>query len=167
MLAPVVYQLGTALRSMKCESQAMSDHKELAAHSGQCLLLPPRVFCSFLPQTSHPCWLSISACVDTLMHVVQFEECLKRELGVAQKEKAAFIKEFSESDYNAIEAGWKVGPIIYLRPLRSKSCCVRDQMISVVSLHQLSTHAAAVLISRCGRRHSARVKACSSREAEK
>ena len=39
---------------------------------------------------------------------MQFEKCLRRELGVAQKDKAAFIKEFSESDYNAIEAGWKV-----------------------------------------------------------
>lgn len=39
---------------------------------------------------------------------LQFEECLKRELAVAEKDKAAFIKEFSESDYNAIEAGWKV-----------------------------------------------------------
>lgn len=38
----------------------------------------------------------------------QFEECLRRELGVAQKDKTAFIKEFSESDYTAIEAGWKV-----------------------------------------------------------
>lgn len=33
---------------------------------------------------------------------------MRRELGVAQKDKSAFIKEFSESDYNAIEAGWKV-----------------------------------------------------------
>lgn len=40
--------------------------------------------------------------------MLQFEECLKRELAVAEKDKAAFIKEFSESDYNAIEAGWKV-----------------------------------------------------------
>jgi len=39
---------------------------------------------------------------------LQFEECLKRELAVAEKDKAAFIQEFSESDYNAIEAGWKV-----------------------------------------------------------
>ena len=27
---------------------------------------------------------------------------------MAEKDKAAFIQEFSESDYNAIEAGWKV-----------------------------------------------------------
>lgn len=53
------------------------------------------------------------------MDVFQFEECLKRELGLAQKEKAAFIKEFSESEYNAIEAGWKVRPIISLRLLGS------------------------------------------------
>ena len=33
---------------------------------------------------------------------------MKRELAVAEKDKAAFIQEFSESDYNAIEAGWKV-----------------------------------------------------------
>ena len=46
--------------------------------------------------------LIIVACVS------QFEECLRRELGLVQKDKAAFIKEFSESDYNAIEAGWKV-----------------------------------------------------------
>lgn len=37
----------------------------------------------------------------------QFEECLKRELALVQKDRSSFIKEFSESDYNAIEAGWK------------------------------------------------------------
>ena len=46
--------------------------------------------------------------VHAVFNLLQFEECLRRELGVAEKDKAAFIKEFSEADYNAIEAGWKV-----------------------------------------------------------
>lgn len=49
--------------------------------------------------------------------MLQFEECLKRELGLVQKDQAAFIKEFSESDYNAIEAGWKVSRFIWFAPL--------------------------------------------------
>ena len=40
--------------------------------------------------------------------MVQFEECLKRELATAEGDKAGFIKEFSEKDYNAIVNGWKV-----------------------------------------------------------
>ena len=46
--------------------------------------------------------------------MLQFEECLKRELAVAEKDKAAFIKEFSQSDYNAIEAGWKVSALLVM-----------------------------------------------------
>lgn len=48
--------------------------------------------------------------------MLQFEECLKRELALVQKDRSSFIKEFSESDYNAIEAGWKVS--IVLQPFQ-------------------------------------------------
>ena len=39
---------------------------------------------------------------------MQFEKCLKRELATAEQDKASFVKEFSQADYDAIVSGWKV-----------------------------------------------------------
>ena len=40
--------------------------------------------------------------------MLQFEQCLKRELATAEEDKSGFIKEFSEADFDAIVSGWKV-----------------------------------------------------------
>lgn len=39
---------------------------------------------------------------------MQFGKCLEREVATAEKDKAGFIKEFSEADYEAVVGGWKV-----------------------------------------------------------
>ena len=39
---------------------------------------------------------------------MQFEQCLKREVATAEKDKDGFIKEFSEADFDAVVGGWKV-----------------------------------------------------------
>lgn len=39
---------------------------------------------------------------------MQFEQCLKREVAAAEKDKDGFIKEFSQADFDAVVGGWKV-----------------------------------------------------------
>lgn len=39
---------------------------------------------------------------------MQFEQCLKREVATAEKDKDGFIKEFSQADFDAVVGGWKV-----------------------------------------------------------
>ena len=50
----------------------------------------------------------------------QFEECLARELQQIQEHRTEFVKDFSQTDYDALVTGWQVGRHPCCSPY---SCC--------------------------------------------
>lgn len=60
--------------------------------------------------------------------MMQFQECLKRELQAARQQEATFVREFSKEDFNHLVHGWEVSRRPPL-PLRS---CMGNSMSSTL-----------------------------------